>query len=121
MPNPVWFIEPLDGLTNLAVQQALDELLKQATQPTKLSGVLNNVWEAPAYSFVDYLQRSKNLHSLRFKIYMKTGDTIQRYRLHEPEVRKRSKKRMIDSKRAHAEKRNAKPFFWGIETKQSTT
>lgn len=102
MSQIVWFIEPLDTFTNLVIQQALDELLSQASQPTKLPGILNDVWEAPAYSFVDYLQKSKNIHYTRFRVYMKTGDVVQRYRLHESEVRRRSRMRMVNSKKAHA-------------------
>ncbi len=96
----VWFVEPLEATTNLIVYQALNELDLPA-QPTKIAGVLNDVWEVP-YSFVGYLQRSKNLHPTQFNVYNKREDTIRRWKLHEPSVRKRSKKRMVNHKRAHA-------------------
>jgi len=95
----LWFIEPLEATTNLIVYQALTELDLPA-QPTKIAGVINDVWEVP-YVFIAYLQRSKSLHYTNFRIYNKKGDVVRKWRLQEPDVRRRSKRRMTNTKKAH--------------------
>jgi len=108
----LWFIEARDAFTNEVIQKALDEQTQRANQVTHISGVKRPVWEVPDYEFIRELRKSKNRSPYDFpldlKPYNKIGDIVKPFKLQDGDVRKKSRKRMVNSKKAHTSRPAAK-------------